>query len=148
MKRISAVFILLVNCFLLMLTVLPHHHHHEAICFNMSHCHYDNTCGCHDDDIDDANPDARHNHSHDDKCNFSHWLFERTEDVKNHAVVASYETDDCKYAFFPDFLFNIPETRMLEQKFIFLQRRTPSYTQDYVPTIVCPVLGLRAPPHC
>ena len=134
MKRISAVFILLVNCFLLTLTALPHHHHHEAICFNVSHCH--------DGDMDGAN----HNHSHDYKCNFSQWLFERT--AKSHTEVANHETGDCKYAFFHDFLFNVPETQMPEQNFIFLQRLTPACIKDYIPIIVCAVPGLRAPPHC
>jgi hypothetical protein len=36
---------------------------------------------------------------------------------------------------------------MVVQKCIFLHR-LPSYTQNYLQTDVCPVLGLRAPPHC
>jgi hypothetical protein len=144
-RTVGIGFMLLVNLFLLALTIVPHHHHGEAVCFVSAHCRH-----CVGDVVECPLHGEEHDtpHSHDaDGCSLSEWLLPNINEEQKHQA----HGDDLVYTVhdFPQtIIYLAPDCPFNGHEGPLLLERPAFFSEPYLQVFVSRTFGLRAPPFC
>lgn len=140
-KRIPALFfILLANVVLLAHAVIPHHHHGEEVCIVSSHCEFDGEAHEHDD--------AEHNHEHNgadniDDCALQQILISPPAKVR-HEIKSLDLDNDLFHKFHLQAL--LIENRLVIDSYLSFRKTEPPILYFTYQNYAGKVSGLRAPP--